>query len=125
MILIDTSVWIDHFRYSLPPLEALLNRAQVLIHPWVIGELACGHLKNRKIILRLLEALPQATLPSHEEAMFFLEQNNLMGRGIGYIDLHLLAATTLTNHARLWTLDRRLALVAGDLRLGFSPSNYS
>lgn len=119
MILVDTSVWIDHFRCSSCLLVKCLENAEVLIHPWVIGELACGNLQNRRGILRLLNDLPGVVLPSHEEAMIFLERHSLMGRGIGYVDLHLLTATALTEGASLWTSDKRLRTVARELGLHF------
>lgn len=89
----------------------LLERELVLCHPFVIGELACGTLRRRDEVLSLLSALPQAPLASHDEALLLLERRGLAGRGIGWIDLHLLASAMLGN-ARLWTLDRRLGAVA-------------
>ncbi len=122
MILIDTSVWIEHFRRTVPELADLLEAGRVLIHSWIIGELACGNLKNRTTILSLLDDLPKIAMPTHEEAMFFLERHRLMGRGIGYVDLHLLAATALNGDSRLWSLDKRLGNVAAELNLHFAPS---
>ena len=111
MILVDTSLWVEHFRRGHPVLVGLLERELVLCHPFVIGELACGTLRRRDEVLSLLSALPQAPLAGHDEALLLLERRGLAGRGIGWIDLHLLASAMLGN-ARLWTLDRRLGAVA-------------
>jgi predicted nucleic acid-binding protein len=107
MILVDTSVWVEHFRHGKAGLEAPLSDGQVVCHPFVIGELACGNLKNRPRILSLLATLPMAHLAEHEEVMHFIERYRLMGKGLGYIDMHLLASAMLTN-IPLWTLDKRL-----------------
>lgn len=117
MILADTSVWVDHLRTGDAALAVLLDSAQVLTHPFVVGELACGNLKNRTEVLRLLQDLPPTPVARDAEVLFFIEQRRLMGRGIGYIDAHLLAATFLAGPARLWTRDKRLAEVAADLKL--------
>lgn len=117
MILVDTSVWVDHLRAADPALQRLLEASLVLGHPWVIGEIALGHLSRRTEVLRLLAALPAAAQPTAGEAAVFLERHRLMGRGIGYVDLHLLAATALTVDARLWSRDRRLATCAAELDL--------
>jgi len=119
MILVDTSVWVDHLRAGDEGLVALLDRALVLTHPFVVGELACGNLRNRAQVLRLLQDLPQTPVASDVEVLFFIEQHRLMGRGIGYIDAHLLAASALADPARLWTRDQRLAKVATDLKLAY------
>ena len=95
MILADTSIWVDHLRAGEPGLVSLLNDNQVLTHPMVIGELACGNLPNRDTVLGLLGALPAIHVATHEEVLFFIEQRQVMGRGIGYIDAHLLAAAKL------------------------------
>lgn len=118
MILVDTSVWVDHLRRGMPALAEALDAGGVLMHPFVRGELACGHLRNRAEVLQLLGDLPPAPIATDAEALAFIERRALMGRGIGYIDVHLLAATALAAQARLWTLDRRLAAVAEELRLG-------
>lgn len=117
MVLVDTSVWIDHFRSGKTGLSELLDDAGVLAHPFVIGELACGNLRARAEVLGLLQQLPQAPQASQQEVLVFIEQNTLMGRGIGFVDAHLLAATALAEGARLWTRDRRLRRVAEDLNL--------
>lgn len=119
MILADTSVWIDHLRAGDPFLVELLNDCRVLIHPFVVGELACGDLKNRAAILALLREMPAAPLADDEEVLFFIERHGLMGRGIGYVDAHLLAAVSLAGTVRLWTRDMRLAAVAESLNLAF------
>ena len=122
MILVDTSVWIGHLRSENRNLTTLLNRDQVLIHPMVVGELACGNLRNRKEILSLLGGLPRILVADDNEVLFFIERHQLMGSGIGYVDVHLLAATALTQSARLWTHDLRLAQVAFELNLAVSMS---
>lgn len=111
MILVDTSVWVDHLRAGLPRLAALLQEGAVLIHPWVIGELACGNLRHRRQVLELLQDLPGAQVASDAEVLLLIERNQLMGRGIGYVDAHLLASARLS-HCHLWTQDRRLAALA-------------
>jgi len=111
MILVDTSVWVDHLRSRNPALVSLLEGDQVLTHPFVIGELACGRIRNRAEILRLLTTLPAATIARHDDVMAFVDGHRLSGRGIGWIDAHLLASALLS-HAGLLTLDQRLARVA-------------
>lgn len=114
MILVDTSVWIDHLRRGNDRLATLLEAGEVLGHPFVTGELACGSLRNRREILSLLDELPQAGLADHREVMLFVESHRVMGRGLGYVDVHLLASVVLDG-ARIWTLDKRLAVTAGRL----------
>ena len=121
MILADTSVWIGHFRFGDPVLAGLLGRGQVLGHDFVTGELACGMIPQRVETLRLLSSLPQAHVAFHEEVLRVIDLHDVAGAGIGYVDAHLLAATLLTPDARLWTRDRRLALVAGRLDRGWGP----
>lgn len=113
MILVDTSVWVDHLRWGLPRLATRLQKGEVLIHPWVMGELACGHLRHRRQVLSLLQGLPAAVVASDEEVLLLIERDQLMGRGIGYVDVHLLASARLSR-CHLWTQDRRLAAVAGE-----------
>ena len=117
MTLVDTSVWVNHFRHNEPDLAALLEEAQVIIHPMVMGELACGNLGNRDIVLEMLRGLPRIAEASHEEVLFFIERNRLMGRGIGYVDVHLLAAVSMSGSVRLWTEDRRLRDTGAELGL--------
>lgn len=119
MILADTSVWVDHLRRGSALLATLLERQEILTHPFVTGELACGNLRNRAEILDLLRALPAATAATDDEVLAFLESRRLMGKGIGWVDVHLLAATALTDGALLWTRDRRLGVIAGELDLAF------
>lgn len=123
MILVDTSVWVEHLRSGNARLADELGAGRVLAHLFVIGELACGTLRNRREVLELLGRLPAVPIASHAEALDFLERRVLMGRGIGYIDVHLLASAALAAPARLWTRDRRLAAVAAELDLGYeSPA---
>jgi predicted nucleic acid-binding protein len=117
MILVDTSVWIDHLRRGDARLLLALEAGEVLTHPFVIGELACGNLRNRGEILDLLAHLPAAPAAADAEVLGFIERRKLMGRGMGYVDAHLLAATALARPARLWTRDRRLAGIATSLGL--------
>lgn len=116
MILVDTSVWIDHFRAGNNRLKTLLLDEQVLCHPFIVGELACGILQKRSAILSMLKALPEAQFLEHEEVMSFLETRRLYGRGIGWVDAHLLASTLLTG-CTLWTLDKPLRRAAAGLDL--------
>ena len=116
-VLVDTSVWVDHFRGGNQQLVDLLENGQVLCHPDVIGELACGNLHNRVEILELLNALPQAIAVTFPEGLAFLEAHRLHGRGLGWIDTQLLASARLSG-CPLWTLDRRLAKAATELEAG-------
>jgi predicted nucleic acid-binding protein len=123
MILVDSSIWIDHLRTGEPALAALLNAGRVLTHPFVVGELACGNLKNRKGVLSLLQDLPAAPVATDEEVLFFIDRRGLMGKGIGYVDAHLLAAVSMTGTGRLWTRDKRLGAVAGSIGLAFKMAS--
>ncbi len=118
MILVDTSVWVDHLRNGNSTLSQLLERAMVLGHPFVTGELALGNLSRRAELLRLLGNLPQSEVATTSEVAAFIESRRLHGLGIGYVDAHLLAAARLNIDALLWTLDRALAAVAQSLELG-------
>ena len=111
MILVDTSVWVEHFRAGSAELQTLLQEGQVICHPFIIGELACGNLKNRASILSLLQNLPMATCAVDDEVLQFIADHQLMGKGLGYIDIHLLASAMLSRMP-LWTLDKRLAAAA-------------
>lgn len=115
MILVDRSIWVDHLRSGDPELTALLQQAQVLMHPAVIGEIALGNLSRREDVLSLMASLPQAVVAQDREVLAMISSAPLHGRGIGYVDACLLAATKLTAGAGLWTRDRRLASVAIDL----------
>ena len=114
MTLVDSSVWVNHFRRGDDELRALLDAGQVLCHPFIIGELACCSISNRSEILDLLKALPQVTIAEHDEVLHFLNENLLNGRGLGWTDLHLLASALLSK-VRLWTTDRPLKRAAEDL----------
>jgi predicted nucleic acid-binding protein len=116
MVLVDTSVWVAHLRQGNSGLEALLTEGRVLCHPFIVGELACGNLQNRAEIQVHLAALPQAVRANHGEVLQFIETYRLMGRGLGYVDVHLLASARLSR-APLWTLDKRLQEAAVDLKL--------
>lgn len=111
MILVDTSVWVAHFRGGASNLPKLLNQAAVMVHPFVVGELACGNLRNRVGILSDLDALPFAISPIHLEVMRLIEGRKLFGLGIGWVDAHLLASALLSN-CQFWTLDARLSRAA-------------
>jgi len=117
VILADTSVWVDHLRRCNPTLAQLLDAGEILAHPCVIGELALGHLESRSLILDHLHALPQAIVASHQEVLHFIDEHRLSGRGLGYVDAQLLAATRLTPGATLWTRDKRLRGAADRLAL--------
>ena len=121
MILVDTSVWVDHLRTGDKALAALLDAAMILAHPFVIGELALGNLRQREIVLNALANLPHATVAADAEVLHFIERHALPGRGIGYIDAHLLAAAKLTAGAELWTNDKRLHGIAVQLGLALTP----
>ena len=123
MILVDTSVWVDCLRRSDAVLAGALNANVVATHPFVIGELACGLLKSRGLVLGLLRSLARLAAATDEEVLDFLERHRLMGRGLGYIDMHLLAATALHGDARLWTRNKRLKRVAVEMALAhFEPA---
>jgi predicted nucleic acid-binding protein len=117
VILVDTSVWVDHLRHGNMRLRALLADARVVGHPFVTGEVAMGHLRRPAEILTLLENLPRAVQAEHEEVLRFVAEHKLAGSGLGWIDAHLLCSAAL-DRSRLWSLDRRLAAVASRLGLG-------
>lgn len=112
MILVDSSVWIDHLRRNDSTLAGLLHGGRVLTHPFIIGELAMGSLRQRDVILNALRDLPHAVVASDEETLGYIDQQKLFGLGIGYVDAHLLAAARLTPSASLWTRDKRLREIA-------------
>ena len=118
MVLVDTSIWINHLRNSDHHLEKLLLNGEVVCHPHIIGELACGNLKNRKEIISLLQALPQSPTVDFEEYLYFIEQNQLHGKGIGFVDIHLLASAQL-GRLPLWTADKRLKAASGELSIEY------
>jgi len=117
MILADTSIWIDHLNRNEPDLLRQLEAGAVLAHPFIIGEIALGNLRQRALILGALRDLPQAIIATDDEVMDFIDRHSLAGRGIGYVDAHLLASVRLTPDARLWTRDRRLSTLADGLGL--------
>jgi predicted nucleic acid-binding protein len=116
MILVDTSVWIDHLRHGEASLTQALMQMTVGIHPYVVGEMACGNVKNRQEVLQLLQGLPAMRQALDTEVMHLIESKGLMGRGIGYVDAHLCASALLSG-AQLWTRDKRLLAVAQELGL--------
>ena len=111
MTLVDSSVWVEHLRYGNDRLRSLLENGEVLCHPFIVGELACGSMKNRDEVLSLLYALPVAMIAEHDEVMRAIRERHLYGRGLGWIDVHLLASASLC-HAFLWTHDRALRKAA-------------
>ncbi|MGF1640041.1 MAG: type II toxin-antitoxin system VapC family toxin, partial [Rhodospirillales bacterium] len=117
MILVDTSVWVDHLRLGDETLAGLLETGRVLVHPFVVGELALGNLRQRQVILGYLQDLPQVEVATHGEVLQFIERQGPAGLGIGYVDVHLLASTLLTSGSSLWTRDKRLSAVAEHLGL--------
>jgi predicted nucleic acid-binding protein len=119
MILVDTSIWIDHLRQGDAHLVELLGAGRVVTHPYVIGELALGNLQHRHTVLSGLKDLPRALVATEEEVLQFVETNSIFGRGIGYIDAHLLAAVRLVPGTKLWTRDKRLLVVSRDLTLSY------
>jgi hypothetical protein len=118
MVLVDTSVWVSHLRDGNASLAKLLNDGYVICHPFIVGEIACGNLKNRSEILSLLQALPMAIQAEYEEVLQFIENNQLMGKGLGYIDIHLIASAILTGIS-MWTLDKKLDKVSKNFGLSF------
>jgi len=120
VILVDTSIWINHLSRGEPALVKLLSDAEVLLHPFVIGELACGNLRRRAETIGLLSTLPQVSVSEHEEVLGFVETHRLAGRGIGWVDAHLLAAASLTG-VPVWSADRVLVEAARSLRIHWAP----
>jgi predicted nucleic acid-binding protein len=121
VILVDTSIWINHLRTPSKLLVQLLDLEQVLTHPFVVGELACGNLTNRNEIISLLHSLPLAPKADDDELLFFVERHKLMGRGLGLVDAHLLASSTIGS-ASIWTDDNNLRLAARNLGIEFGQS---
>lgn len=114
MVLVDTSVWVEHLRKGSPRLRELLQGEEVLCHPMVIGELACGNIRNREEVLTLLQTLPRAEEAEHAEVLHLLEKEELYGRGLGWMDINLLASALISG-CGFWTLDRRLRHTARSL----------
>jgi len=119
MLLVDTSVWVIYLREGNAELEKLLDKNQVMCHRFIIGEIACGNIKNRDEILALLQQLPMTTQAKHEEVMEYIETNKLMGKGLGYTDMHLSASAKLTG-IPIWTFDKRLDEINKELGISFS-----
>ncbi len=122
MILVDTSVWVDHLRQGDSELSRLLETSRACIHAFVIGELACGNLRQRHEVLALLNDQPMVVHADDREVLSMIESRRLMGKGIGYIDAHLLAATILDGGTRLWTRDKRLAQIADTMGVLYRPA---
>ncbi|MDQ3752653.1 MAG: VapC toxin family PIN domain ribonuclease [Actinomycetota bacterium] len=122
MILVDTSIWIAHLSGGNSALVRLLEGGRALGHPWVVGELALGRLSQRSTILGLVSSLPQATVATTAEVLNLVEDHAMFGRGIGYVDTQLLAATLLTPEAVLWTADKPLQAAASSLGCAFDPA---
>lgn len=120
MVLVDTSVWVRHLREGDSELEQLLNNGEVMCHPYIVGELACGNMKNRHEVLSLLQLLPLATPARHEEILQFIELNHLMGKGLGYIDVHLAASAVLSG-VPILSYDKKLNEVSEGLSIRYDP----
>jgi predicted nucleic acid-binding protein len=118
MVLVDTSVWVSHLRDGNAELANLLNDGRVLCHPLIVGELACGNLKDRAVILSFLQLLPMSIEAEHDEVLSFIENNHLMGKGMGYVDVHLITSSVLTG-VPVWTLDKKLAQAAAGLYINY------
>lgn len=118
MVLVDTSVWVSHLRDGNSDLANLLNDGRVLCHPLIVGELACGNLKDRTSILSFMKLLPTSIEAEHDEVLSFIENNRLMGKGMGYVDAHLITSAVLTG-VPVWTLDKKLAQAADSLYIKY------
>jgi len=118
MVIVDTSIWVTHLRKGSRHLEGLLLDAQVVCHPFIVGELACGNIKNRNEFLSLLQSLPMAPTVALDELLFFIERNQTIGMGIGFVDAHLLASAQLLR-IPLWTSDKRLRAAAIKLKTSY------
>jgi predicted nucleic acid-binding protein len=123
MVLVDTSVWVRHLREGDPDLKQLLNDGQVLCHPYIVGELACGNMKNRSEVLSLMRLLPLVTTAQHEEILQFIEFNHLMGKGLGYVDVHL-AASALMTRVPIWSYDKRLNAASEVMGIRYDPALF-
>ena len=123
MILVDTSVWVDHLQKGVAQLAGLLERGSVVVHPFVVGELACGSLADRATVLELLQDMPAAVVAESDEVLGFIERHRLHGKGIGYVDAHLLASTALTRGATIWTRDLRLRAAAEALGCAYPDTS--
>ena len=124
MILVDTSIWIDHLRFPDQLLGRLITLDQVLIHPLVIGEISMGSLARRSVVLSNLQSLPSISVADHKEVMALTERRQFFGKGIGFIDAHLLASLHLTPGTKLWSRDKRMAAIAASMDLAFNPEKF-
>ncbi len=124
MVLVDTSVWINHLRNKDSHLENLLFDGAVICHPHIIGELACGNMKNRQEIISLFQTLPQTPFVDFQEFLYFIDQNQLHGKGIGFVDIHLLASAKL-GQVLLWTADKRLKNASIDLNVDYKKKKIT
>jgi predicted nucleic acid-binding protein len=119
MVIVDTSVWVSHLRHGNSRLQKLLQEGRVASHPFIIGELACGNINNRTEIISLMQSLPMLDVVEHEELLLFIEHNKMMGTGLGFVDVHLLAAAMLAG-IPLWTQDKKLKQACSRLSIDFS-----
>ena len=123
-VLVDTAVWVQHFKERNEQLADLLEAGAVICHPYIVTEIACGTPPNRRALIGMLQELESAAIVTQAEVLGFIERKALHGRGCGFVDLNLLAATLVSSHTRIWTLDKRLDALAGELDCGFqSPSS--
>lgn len=120
MILVDTSVWVRHLNSEVRALSALLDAGEVSSHPFILGEIALGNLRRRDALLNDLRLLHQAAIATHDEVLDLIERQKLFGRGIGFVDAHLLAAARLSEGMRLWTFDKKLSAAATQLDIAFA-----
>lgn len=119
MVLVDTSVWVSHLRDGNSRLQKFLEDCRVVTHPFIIGELACGNINNRAEIISLMQSLPPLDVIEHEELLLFIEHNQMMGKGLGFVDVHLVASALLAG-IPLWTHDKKLKQACSRLRIDFS-----
>jgi len=119
MVLVDTSIWVWHLRQGSPRLHDLLQLSEVACHPFIVGELACGNIQNRNEIISLMQSLPMVDVIEHEEFLHFIENRHLMGKGLGFVDVHLVASALLAN-IPLWTKDKKLQKVSSSLNVNFT-----
>lgn len=122
MVLVDKSIWIDHFQKGNSNLKKLLYDSEVVIHPYITGELACGNLSNRREILSLLESLPKTYVISQEEILEFITINRLYGQGVGIVDIHLIASSLLDS-LKIWSMDKSLIRVAEHFNIVYHPAD--
>ncbi|KAA3507845.1 type II toxin-antitoxin system VapC family toxin [Agrobacterium rosae] len=125
MILVDTSIWIDHFRYDDAELKKIINDDQLLCHPFVVGELALGGLRERGAVLAFLAAQREAMIATHAEVMMMIDRHSIFSMGIGYTDAHLLTSTLLDRRSSLWTRDKRLAAAAQKVGAALYPHAHA